>query len=127
VARTPIAGDERATSELVSAPQAPQPADEWFAGWLPGQEGWLHRDLATALAARATDLETVLPAALGLTTLSRTLFYDHDLAPFFRLAFPEPLTKHSTLTPAQREFLRALLASPHLPFGKTLCRALLGT
>jgi hypothetical protein len=122
-----FARDERATSELVSALAAPQAADEWFSGWLPGQEGWLHRDLATALAARATDLETVLPAALGLTTLSRTLSYDHDLAPFVKLSFPEPLTEHSALTPPQREFLRALLASPHLPFDKALCRALIGT
>lgn len=83
-----FAGDERANRELVSALQAPQAADEWFVGWLPGQEGWLHRDLATALAARAADLETVLPAALGLTTLSRTLSYDHDLAPFVQLASP---------------------------------------
>lgn len=122
-----FAGDERATCELVSALQAPQAADEWFAGWLPGQEGWLHRDLASALAARATGLQTVLPAALGLTMLSRTLSYDHDLAPIVRLAFPEPLTKHSILTPAQREFLSALLASPHLPFDKALCSALLST
>jgi hypothetical protein len=51
-------------------------------GWLPGQEGWLHRDLATALAAQARDLETVLPAALGLATLSRTLSYGQELGPF---------------------------------------------
>jgi hypothetical protein len=57
-----LAGDDpEARSRAVG--YAPQAADDWFAGWLPGQEGWLHRDLATALAARATDLETVLPAA----------------------------------------------------------------
>ena len=37
------------------------------------------------------DLETVRPAALGPTTLSHTLSYDHDLAPFVRLAFPQPV------------------------------------
>jgi len=88
-----FSGDQGATRELVSALEAPQDADQWFTGWLPGQEGWFHRDLATALAARAGDLETVLPAALGLTTLSHTLSYDHDLAPFVRLAFPERLTR----------------------------------
>jgi hypothetical protein len=94
-----FARDQRATRELVFALQAPQTADEWFAGWLPGQEGWLHRDLATALAVRAAELEIVLPAALGLTTLSRTLSYDHDLAPFVRLAFPRAAHRAQRLDP----------------------------
>ena len=122
-----FSGDQRATRELVSALEAPQDADRWFTGWLPGQEGWLHRDLATALAARASDLETVLPAALGLTTLSQTLSYDYDLAPFVQLAFPAGLTGDTVLTAAQRAFLGALLASGHQPFDKTLCRTLLGS
>lgn len=122
-----LSGDQRATRELVSALEAPQDADRWFTGHLPGQEGWLHSDLATALAARADDLEAVLPAALGLAAVSNPFTYDRDLAPFVRLAFPQPLTRHSVLTPAQRAFLSALLAHGHQPFDEALCRALLGT
>jgi hypothetical protein len=120
-------GDRSATRELVSALKAPQDADRWFTGHLPGQEGWLHSDLATALAAQADDLETVLPAALGLAAVANRFTYGRDLAPFVRLAFPQPLTRHSALTPAQRAFLSALLANGHQPFDQTLCRALLAT
>jgi len=121
-----LSGDQRATRELVSALEAPQETDRWFPGHLPGQEGWLHCDLAEALAARASDLEGVLPAALGLATASNSYTYDRDLAPFVQLAFLEPLTENSVLTPAQRDFLRALLANGHQPFDESLCRALLG-
>ena len=70
-----------------------------FTGHLPGQEGWLHCDLAEALAARASDLEAVLPAALGLATASNPFIYDRDLAPFVRLAFPQAPTERTVLTP----------------------------
>ncbi|MBT2229394.1 hypothetical protein [Nonomuraea sp. NEAU-A123] len=120
------ADDPRATSALVTALENPHEADHWFDRHLPGQEGWLHFDLARALAERADDLETILPAALGLATLSFTLNYDNDLAPFVDLAFPEPLTDHTVLTPAQRTFLGALLDHRHLPFNEALCRRLLG-
>jgi hypothetical protein len=120
-------GDPSAAGELMSALKAPQDADRWFTGHLPGQEGWLHSDLATALAAQADDLETVLPAALGLATAANPFTYDRDLAPFVRLAFPQPLTRHSVLTHAQRAFLSALLANGHQPFDQALCRALLAT
>jgi hypothetical protein len=120
-----FAGDPRATSALVAALENPQEADHWFDRHLPGQEGWLHFDLARTLAERADDLDTVLPAALGLATLSFTLDYRNDLAPFVALAFPEPLTEHTVLTPAQRALLAALLEHRHLPFDETLCRRLL--
>jgi hypothetical protein len=122
-----FADDQHAIRELVVALEAPQEVDRWFTGHLPGQEGWLHRDLATALADRADDLEAVLPAALGLATLSATLNYGHDLAPFVHLAFPEPLTEDSVLTAAQRTFLNALLDNQHPPFDEALCRRLLDT
>lgn len=111
-----FSGDQRATRELVSALETPQDADRWFTGHLPGQEGWLHCDLAEALAARASDLEAVLPAALGLTTASNSFIYDRDLAPFVRLAFPQAPTQGAVLTPAQQAFLSALLANGHQPF-----------
>lgn len=111
-----FSGDQRATRELVSALEAPQDADRWFTGHLPGQEGWLHCDLAEALAARASDLEAVLPAALGLTTASNSFIYDRDLAPFVRLAFPQTPTESAVLTPAQQAFLSALFANGHQPF-----------
>jgi hypothetical protein len=63
-------------------------------------------------AALAGDLETALPVALGLAALSSTFSYDHDLASFARLAFPQPLTERSVLTPAQRAFLSALPRQP---------------
>jgi hypothetical protein len=122
-----LSGDARAIRELISALEAPLVADQWFTGHLPGQEFWLHCDLATALAAQADDLEAVLPAALGLATVSNEFTYDRDLAPFVRLAFPQPLTEDSVLTPAQRAFLSALLANGHKPFDEAVCRALLGT
>ena len=121
-----FSGDERATRELLSALSAPQDADRWFTGHLPGQEGWLHCDLAEALAARASDLEAVLPAALALATVSNPFIYDRDLAPFVRLAFPQSLTERTVLTAAQRAFLSALLANGHRPFDETLCLSLLG-
>ena len=121
-----FSGDERATRELVSALQAPQDADRWFTGHLPGQEGWLHCDLAGALAARAGNLEAVLPAALGLAAASNPFTYDRDLAPFVRLAFPQAPTERTILTSAQRAFLSALLANGHQPFDETLCLLLLG-
>ncbi|RVX44869.1 hypothetical protein EDD27_7627 [Nonomuraea polychroma] len=114
------------TGELVAALQNPHEADHWFSGHLPGQEGWLHRDLALALADRADDFETVLPAALGLTTLSFTLDYSNDLDPFVELAFPQPLAEHSVLTQAQRTFLAALHHHRCCPFDEALCRYLLG-
>ena len=119
-------GDERATRELVSALETPQDADRWFTGHLPGQEGWLHCDLAEALAAQASDLEAVLPAALGLAAASNPFTYDRDLAPFVRLAFPQPPTEHTLLTSAQRAFVEALLANGHQLFDVALCRSLLG-
>lgn len=122
-----FSGDERATRELVSALEAPKDADRWFTRHLPGQEGWLHCDLAEALAARASDLEAVLPAALGLATASNPFTYDRDLAPFVRLAFPQVPTERTVLTAAQRAFLSALLANGHRPFDEALCRSLLGT
>jgi hypothetical protein len=122
-----FAGDRRATSALVVALEKPHEADHWFNRHLPGQERWLHCDLARALADRAGDLETVLPAALGLATLSTTLNYGNDLAPFVALAFPEPLTEHTVLTPAQRTFLNALWDHRHLPFDEDLCRHLLSS
>ena len=120
-----FSGDQRATRELVSALETPQNADRWFAGHLPGQEGWLHCDLAEALAARASDLEAILPAALGLATASNSYIYERDLAPFVRLAFPRAPTERTVLTPAQKAFLSALLANGHRPFDKALCRLLL--
>jgi len=122
-----FSGDERATRELVSALKAPQDTDRWFTGHLPGQEGWLHCDLAEALAARAGNLEAVLPAALGLAAASNPFTYDRDLAPFVRLAFPQTPTERTVLTSAQRAFLSALLANGHQPFDETLCLLLLGT
>jgi hypothetical protein len=122
-----FSGDERATRELVSALEVPQDADRWFTGHLPGQKGWLHCDLAEALAARASDLEAVLPAALGLAAASNPFIYDRDLAPFVRLAFPRAPTERTELTTAQRTFLSALVANGHLPFGEALCLLLLGT
>jgi hypothetical protein len=62
---------------------------------------------------------------LGLTTLSFTLDYDNDLAPFVDLAFPQPLTEHTVLTPTQRVLLTALLNQRHLRFDENLCRRLL--
>jgi len=121
-----FSGDQRAARELVSALEAPQDADRWFTGHLPGQEGWLHCDLAEALAARASDLEAVLPAALGLATASNSFIYDRDLAPFVRLAFPQAPTERTVLTPAQQAFLSALLANGHQPFDEALCLLLLG-
>lgn len=121
-----FSGDQRATRELVSALEIPQDADRWFAGHLPGQDSWLHCDLAEALAARASDLEAVLPAALGLAAASNPFTYDRDLAPFIRLAFPQTPTEHTELTTAQRTFLRALAASKHHPFGEALGLLLLG-
>jgi hypothetical protein len=93
---------------------------------LPGQEGWLHCDLAGALAARAGNLEAVLPAALGLAAASNPFTYDRDLAPFVRLAFPQAPTERTILTSAQRAFLSALLANGHQPFDETICLLLLG-
>jgi hypothetical protein len=122
-----FSGDERATRELVSALEVPQDADRWFTGHLPGQEGWLHCDLAEALAARASDLEAVLPAALGLAAASNPFIYDRDLAPFVRLAFPQAPTERTELTTAQRTFLGALVANGYQPFGEALCLLLLGT
>ncbi|MGW2939570.1 hypothetical protein ACWDA7_49655 [Streptomyces sp. NPDC001156] len=122
-----FADDPRAIRELVAALETPQETDRWFTGHLPGQEGRLHGDLAAALADRADDLEAVLPAVLGLATLSATLDYGHDLAPFVHLAFPEPLTEDSVLTAAQRTFLDALLDNQHPPFDEALCRRLLAT
>jgi hypothetical protein len=121
-----FAGDQRATRELVSALETPQDADRWFTGHLPGQEGWLHCDLAEALAARASDLESVLPAALGLAAASNPFIHDRDLHPFVRLAFPQAPTEHTALTPAQQAFLTALLANGHQPFDEALCLVLLG-
>jgi hypothetical protein len=106
-------GDERATRELVSALTVPKDADGWFSRHLPGQDGWLHCDIAEALAARASDLEAVLPAALSLAAASNPFIYQRDLAPFVRLAFPQAPTEHTVLTPAQRAFLSALLANGH--------------
>ena len=105
----------------------PQNADRWFTGHLPGQDGWLHCDLAEALAARASDLEAVLPAALGLAAASNPFIYDRDLAPFVRLAFPQAPTERTELTTAQRTFLSALVANGHQPFGEALCLLLLST
>jgi hypothetical protein len=122
-----FSGDQRAIRELVSALEVPQDADRWFAGHLPGQDGWLHCDLAEALAARATGLEAVLPAALGLAAASNPFTYDRDLAPFVRLAFPQAPTEHTQLTAAQRTFLSALVANGYQPFGEALCLLLLGT
>ncbi|HEX6524776.1 MAG TPA: hypothetical protein VF070_32940 [Streptosporangiaceae bacterium] len=122
-----FSGDERATRELVSALTAPKDADRWFSRHLPGQEGWLHCDLAEALAARTSDLEAVLPAALGLAASSNPFIYERDLAPFVRLAFPQALTERTVLTPAQRAFLGALLPNGHHPFDQALCQTLLGT
>ena len=119
-------GDERATRELVAALEAPQEADRWFTRHLPGQEGWLHCDLAEALAARAGDLEAVLPAALGLAAVSNPFTYHRDLSPFVRLAFPQAPTERTILTAAQRAFLSALLANGHQPFDEALCLGLLG-
>jgi hypothetical protein len=122
-----FSGDERATRELVAALKVPQDADRWFTGHLPGQEGWLHCDLAEALAARASDLEAVLPAALGLATASNQFTYDRDLAPFIRLAFPQAPDEQTELTTAQRTFLSALVANGHQPFGEAPCLPLLRT
>jgi hypothetical protein len=122
-----FSGDQRAVRELVSALASPQDADQWFAGHLPGQEGWLHRDLAEALLTQSRDLETVLPAAVGLTTLQHGLSYSDDLHPFVRLAFPEPLTERTVLTAAQRAFLGALVTIRSHPFNEALCHALLST
>ena len=122
-----FSGDQRATRELVSALEVPQNADRWFTGHLPGQDGWLHCDLAEALAARASDLEAVLPAALGLAAASNPFIYDRDLAPFVRLAFPQAPTERTELTTAQRTFLSALVANGHQPFGEALCLLLLST
>jgi len=120
-----LADHPRATSALIAALEDPHEADHWFDRHLPGQEGWLHFDLARALAGRTDDLETVLPAVLGLATLSFTLDYHNDLAPFVDLAFPEGLTEHATLTSAQRAFLAALFNHRHLPFDEGLSRRLL--
>lgn len=121
-----FAHDPRAMNALIAALENPQEADHWFDRHLPGQEGWLHFDLARTLAERSDDFETVLPAALGLATLSFTLNYGNDLAPFVELAFPEPPTEHTVLTTAQRTFLAALLEHRHPPFDENLCRRLLG-
>jgi hypothetical protein len=121
-----FSGDERATRELVAALQVTQDADRWFTGHLSRQEGWSHCDLAGPVAARADNLETVLPAALGLAAASNPFTYDRDLAPFVRLAFPQALTKRTVLTSAQRAFLGALMANGHQPFDETLCLLLLG-
>lgn len=124
-----FAGDERATRELVAALEDPETADRWFEGHLPGQEGWLRFDLVTTLAGRVDDLETVLPAALGLAAMSSSATYHRDMGPLVRLAFPQPLTEQSVLTTAQRAFLGALLANrhPQLPCDEDLCRTLLRT
>lgn len=122
-----FAHEPRATSALVTALENPWEADHWFARHLPGQEGWLHSDLARALAERAVDIESVLPAVLGLATLSATLNYRDDLAPFVGLAFPAPLTEHTILTPPQRTLLTALLAHGHSPFDEALCDRVLGS
>lgn len=121
-----LAHDPRATKALVTALEDPLEADRWFDRHLPGQEGRLHFDLALALADRARDLDQVLPAALGLAALSSTLAHRDVLTPFVTLAFPEPLTGHTVLTPAQRSFLAALLAHRNAPFDEALCRRLLG-
>ena len=76
--------------------------------------------------ARASDLEAVLPAALGLATASNSFIYDRDLAPFVRLAFPQAPTERTVLAPAQQAFLNALLANGHQPFDEALCLLLLG-
>ena len=122
-----FSGDQRATRELVAALEVPQDADRWFTGHLPGQESSLHCDLAEALAARASDLEAVLPAALGLATASNQFTYDRDLAPFVRLAFPQAPTERTELATAQKTFLSALVANGHHPFDQALCLLLLGT
>lgn len=122
-----FSGDQRATRELVAALEVPQDADRWFTGHLPGQQSWLHCDLAEALAARASDLKAVLPAALGLATASNQFTYDRDLAPFVRLAFPQVPTERTELTTAQRAFLSALVANGHQPFDQALRLRLLGT
>ncbi|MFB9830643.1 HEAT repeat domain-containing protein [Actinoallomurus acaciae] len=124
-----FAGDERATAELLAALEDPETADRWFEDHLPGQQGWLRFDLARALADRVDDLETILPVALRLTAMSSHATYEHEVGPWVRLAFPEPLTERSVLTSAQRAFLGALLANwhPQLPLDQDLCRALVRT
>lgn len=124
-----FADDERATRELVASLEDPEAADQWFEGHLPGQEGRLRFDLAMALAGRVNDLETILPAALGLAVTSSSSTYVRDIGPLVRLAFPQPLTEQSVLTSAQQAFLGALLANWHrrIPFDEDLCRLLLRT
>jgi hypothetical protein len=98
----------------VSALEVPQNADRWFAGHLPGRDGWLHSDLAEALAARASDLEEVLPTALGLAAASNPFIYDLDLAPFVRLAFPQAPTGYQPFgeapVPAAARYMRPIRA-----------------
>jgi hypothetical protein len=109
-----LAGDPKATAEILAALRDPVAIDGWFQNCLPQLDGRIRFALLDAALARVPHFDTLVPAAVALVRTATALTVDRDWGRLLVAAFPEPPGASRPLTAAQRQFLAALVDNDEL-------------
>jgi hypothetical protein len=112
-----LAQDAAATAQLLTALADAAALDTWFMDRPPQFWGRVRFTLLEAALARVDEFEPLLPAAIAVAALASPHTANADWGPLLRAAFPDPGDPPrlpAALTPAQRDYLRALVDNPDL-------------
>jgi hypothetical protein len=112
-----LAQDAAATAQLLAALADPAAVDTWFVDRPPQFWGRVRFTLLEATLERVDGFEPLLPAAVAMAALASPYTVDMDWGPLLCAAFPDPgdpPRPPAALTPAQRDYLRALVDNADL-------------
>lgn len=112
-----LAQDAAATAQLLAALADPAAVDTWFVDRPPQFWGRVRFTLLEAALERVVGFEPLLAAAVAIAALASPYTADADWGPLLRAAFPDPgdpPRPPAALTPAQRDYLRALVDNADL-------------
>ena len=107
-----LAGDPRATDELLAALTDPAATDDWFTQRPPQLHSRIRFALIGALIDRVGDPDRLLPAALAIAPIATAHTVDSDWGPLLRALFRG--YTGGPLTTAQRRYLTALTENANL-------------
>jgi hypothetical protein len=109
-----LADDPRATSTLLETLRFPRKPNHWFDEHMPGPQGGLRLALVQAVSERVADFGELLPVALAVLPLADDKTLSVDVGGFLARAFPRAHGDGEPLTPAQREYVSALVGRDYV-------------